>query len=95
METIKETIAGIMQGLASKKEGGFLNNPEAFLRKALTKKECKHIKFKYFKKGIVGVSVDSSSWLFDFNLKKEHLLAQLCAKTDTIKDIRFHLGEIK
>ena len=92
MEKIKETIAGIMQDLAGKKEGAPTASPEALLKNTLTNRERQHIKFKYFKKGVMGVSVDSSSWLYNFTLKKEHLLSQLRYKTDKIKDIRFRLG---
>lgn len=70
------------------------NKIEAFLKKTLTKKELNHVKFSYFRRGVLGIIVDSSSWLYYLNLHKQRLLTRLCKKFDKIKDIRFVLGEI-
>ncbi|MCM8797051.1 MAG: hypothetical protein NC923_04145 [Candidatus Omnitrophica bacterium] len=94
MEKIQDTIVAVMQELRDKTRCPSEGNPEIWLKNTLTKKERRHIKFKYFKKGIIGVDVDSSSWLYNFNLKKEHLIERLRQKTDKIKDIYFRLGEI-
>ncbi|MDI6605578.1 MAG: DciA family protein [Candidatus Omnitrophota bacterium] len=97
MEIIKETVINVIRELSSKKEKG-INQTDAWalLKKALTKKELRHIKFNYFKKGILGIRVDSSVWLYNFNLKKEKLLAFLNNNPGIqLKDIRFNLGEIK
>lgn len=95
MEQIKQTIAGIMQGLKRKKAGRGKDDPALWLKKALTKRELAHIKVNYFKKGVLGLNVDSSSWLYNFNLHKEALLAKLRKGSARVKDIRFRIGEVK
>jgi hypothetical protein len=95
MEAIKDTVMSVMQHLADKKLIAGSNEPQLVLRKALTKKELGHIKVNYFKKGILSVNVDSSSWLYSLTLKKETLLAKLGRKSKEIKDIRFRIGEVK
>lgn len=96
MEAIKDTVKDIMQALKNKNKEASPDNHPAMLQKILTKKEVRHIKFNYFKKGVLGLSVDSSSWLYHLNLKKEPLLAKLAKKSrGSIKDIHFHLGDIK
>ncbi len=84
-----------MRGLKTKK--GLLQprDVERSLKKILTKKEIGHIKFNYFKKGILNIIVDSSSWLYQLSLEKDGLLAKLRKNLKNIKDIRFRLGEVK
>ncbi|MDD5155409.1 MAG: hypothetical protein PHF11_02870, partial [Candidatus Omnitrophica bacterium] len=78
MEAIKDTLESVMRAWEKKLlKPGTGDNPELLLKKFLTKKELGHIKFRYFKKGIITFDVDSSSWLYYFNLKKENLLAGL------------------
>lgn len=95
MESIKDTVKNVMQALDTQKKGFSRDDPEMLLQKTLDKKELKHIKFVYFKKGVLGVNVDSSTWFYHLNLKKEDLLAKLGKKSNSIKDIRFRLGETK
>jgi hypothetical protein len=94
MEVIKDTIAQFMQRLQSKKETASKDNPEIVLKKLLSKKELKHIKINYFKKGTIGISVDSSTWLYYLSLQKERLLEELHKASPLIKDIRFKIGDI-
>jgi hypothetical protein len=68
---------------------------EDLLKKLLTKKEFGHIKFRYLRKGIMGITTDSSPWLYYFSLHKEDLLAKLRKQASAIKDIRFYVGEIQ
>lgn len=95
MEAIKNTVVSVIGKLEAKKRGVYAHNPEDLLKKLLTKKEAEHIKFNYFKKGILNLSVDSSSWLYSFSLRKEEFIAGLNKKSSEIKDIRFRIGEIK
>ncbi len=94
MEAIRETVKNLMQGLEGKQKSS-LSGPEAILKKALTKKELKHIKFSYFKHGVMGISVDSSSWLYNMNLQKENLLVKINQNKNNVKEICFRLGEFK
>ena len=95
MERIRETLEGVMRSLEAKKKGAPGQDPEANLKKLLTKKERGHIKFDYFNKGVVNINVDSSSWLFHLNLRREKLAEQLHKKVPAAKGIRFRLGVIK
>lgn len=95
MNSIKETLQEVMRSIEAKRTRGVEKNPEAWLKNVLTKKELKHIKFNYFRKGILSIKVDSSSWLYSLNLRKEELLGRLKSTSATIEDIRFRLGETK
>ncbi|MBL7151030.1 MAG: DUF721 domain-containing protein [Candidatus Omnitrophica bacterium] len=97
METIKATVMNVIQGLTAKKEEGVQQaDVWILLKKALAKKELRHIKFNYFKKGVLGIRVDSSVWLYSLNLKKERLLVLLNNNPGIqVKSIRFNIGEIR
>jgi hypothetical protein len=95
MERIKETLQSVIQDLMRQKGGADNAEPEAWLRKVLTKRELGHIKFQYFRKGILGILVDSSVWLYSLNLKKEELLGKLKKCSGQIKELRLSIGEIK
>jgi len=70
-------------------------DPEVLIKKILTKKELGHIKVRYFKKGTLGLTVDSSTWLYYFNLQKRDFLGKLHTQSGAIENIRFYIGEIK
>ncbi len=94
MEKIKETIEVVIRDLLVKKSGSNNDSPEAWLRKVLTKKELGHIKLHYFRKGILGLNVDSSAWLYSLNLKKASLLCKLKEYSQDIREIRFNIGDV-
>jgi hypothetical protein len=94
MELVKKTIDEIMRSLVSKKTGSSGADPQEWLKKALTKKELGHIKVKYFSKGVLGLSVDSSAWLYILSLKKKELLDRIKKQEPGVKDIRLRIGEI-
>jgi predicted nucleic acid-binding Zn ribbon protein len=91
METIKDILKDVIEGLKTKKAAK--DEPEFLLKEVLPKKELGHVKFRYLRKGILGVTVDSSGWLYQLNLQKQGLLAKLGKKSKAIKDIRFYIGE--
>ena len=68
--------------------------PQQWLKKALTKKELGHIRIKYFNKGVLGLDVDSSVWLYILSLKKEELLKILQKDIPELKNIILRIGEI-
>lgn len=92
MEAIKNTVDAVMHTLKTGKGAGVGPAIEDALKKSLTKKEIRHIKFNYFKRGTLSISVDSSGWLYQLSLKKEDLLAGLRRDLKDIKNIRFRLG---
>ena len=93
MQSIKDIIPDILQGLKTKRHA--LTKPEALLKQVLPKRELGHVKFRYLRKGILGITVDSSGWIYQLNLEKPGLLAKLGKKSKAIKDIRFYIGETK
>ena len=95
MERLSDTIASVIRDLSAKKTAHPGINPEGWLKKALTKKEWGHIKFHYFRQGILGVRVDSSAWMYCLSLKKESLLGKLKEQSPDIKEVRFSIGDIK
>jgi len=95
MERIRETIESVIRGLIVKKTANQGVNPEGWLKKTLTKKELGHIKFHYFRKGILGVRVDSSAWMYSLSLKRESLLSKLRGQAPDIKEVHFSIGDIK
>ena len=94
MELLKNTIDQVMRGLESKKSGPSGADPRDWLKKSLTKKELGHIKVKYFNRGILGLSVDSSAWLYILSLKKEELLNRLKKENPGLKNINLRIGEL-
>jgi len=93
MEALKETITNIIQELSTKKIGS-RPSPEEWLKKILTRRELGHIKFHYFRKGTLGVLVDSAVWKHSFSLKKEKMLAGLQKIEPSVKEIRLSLGDV-
>jgi len=93
MEVIKETINLVMRDLSQKKKISG-DNTQELLKKVLTKKELAHIKCNYFKKGVLGIAVDSSVVYYKLNLKKSQLLEALNAGSFGVKDISFRMGEV-
>ena len=91
---MKNTVDEVMRGLAAKKTDSSVGGPQEWLKKALTKKELGHIKVKYFSKGVIGLSVDSSAWLYILSLKKEELLNRLKKESPGLKNINLRIGEI-
>ena len=94
MELLKNTLDNVMRQLGDKKTVFQDTGPQQWLKKTLTKKELGHIRVKYFSKGILGLSVDSSAWLYILSLKKEELLKELKKENPELKNINFRIGEI-
>jgi hypothetical protein len=94
MELLKNTLDEVMRQLGAKKNVFQESGPQQWLKKALTKKELGHIRVKYFSKGILGLSVDSSAWLYVLSLKKEDLLQELKKEHPELKNINFRIGEL-
>jgi len=90
MEPIKGTIQDLLREWRRRAEKQ--GEPERWLKKILTKKELAHIKFNYFRRGVLGLSVDSSGLLYQLSLKKEELVGKLKEEARGVKDIRLRIG---
>jgi hypothetical protein len=95
MELLKNTLNEVMRQLDAKKAVFQDTGPQQWLKKALTKKELGHIRVKYFSKGVLGVNVDSSAWLYILSLKKEELVQAIKKDNPELKNINFRIGELK
>lgn len=95
MERIKDTLQNVFKELTAKKGSPGGDTPEDWLKKALTKRDLEHIKFNYFRKGVLGVKVDSSSWVYKFTLDRSRILSKLQKCSTEVKDIHFRIGEVK
>ena len=94
MEEIKQTISSLLEQWEAKQHALKQEDPQVWLKKALTKKELRHIKVDYFRRGILGVSVDSSAWLYTLGMRKEELLGKMRRESGSIKDIHLHIGDV-
>lgn len=96
MDAIKDVVTEVLRGLKTNKKGLAEDNPELLLRRILSKKDIGHVTFRYLRNGTLGITVDSSGWLYQLSLRKEKLLAKLNKKPFVkIKDIRFYLGDVQ
>ncbi|MBN1913075.1 MAG: DUF721 domain-containing protein [Candidatus Omnitrophica bacterium] len=93
MESIKDTVGRLIKTWQSKATA---DNPQLWLREVFNKQQQKHTCFSYFKKGILGIKVDSSAWSYQLNLEKARLLESLRQRSSSeIKDLRFSVGNIE
>jgi len=96
MEKIGAIVKQLINDLESKKSAlKKYEVIEELLNKFLTKQEFKHIRINTFKKGVLYITIDSSSWMYSINLKKGQLLDEIKKCLSDIKDVRFSLGELK
>lgn len=95
MEKIKDVIEDVIRNLTAKNLGDKDTDPKAWLKKALTNKELGHIKFHYFRKGVLGIRVDSSAWMYSLSLKKEGLLSKMREYSPGIKEIHLSIGDVR
>jgi hypothetical protein len=93
MEPIKETVESLLAGLKSRacRNGGV----EEIISGVFSKKELAHIRVMPSRAGRVRIAVDSSSWLYYFNLQKRELTEKITAQMAEVKEIVFVIGEIK
>ncbi len=95
MEQIKGAVEALLSRLKEKSRKNEFpkGSPEELIKKVFSRKEQEHVRFGYFRGGVLGISVESSSWIYYFNIKKEKLLAAVRAVSPAVKDIRFRIGE--
>lgn len=93
MESIKEVLQNVFLNLEAGDKKISSDDIGGILKKIIAKKAVKHVKLYNFRKGILSIKVDSSTWLYYLNLQKRDLLAKLREKSETVKDIHFSLGD--
>ena len=95
MEQLRGAIESVIRQLSERKPKYSDARPEEWLKKSLTRKELGHIKFHYFRSGILGVKVDSSVWKYNFALQQEALLQKIHKYAPQVRALRFSVGEVK
>ena len=94
MEPIKQALDELFKDLQARKEKAAELNPDFLVKKVFSRKELEHCRAGYFKNGILQIKVDSSTWLYYFNLHKKEALEKISGQNPQIKDLKFSLGEI-
>jgi len=92
LEQIKETLDGLLKTLKARREKAASSSPELLGKRAFSSKESRHARISGIKNGLLYIKVDSSAWLYYFNLHKKELLEKLSAQDAGIKDFKFSLG---
>jgi hypothetical protein len=94
METIKQTLDVLLKDLRVRKENAAEVSPDFLVKKVFSRKELEHCQAGSLKNGVLQIKVDSSTWLYYFNLHKKEALGKLSSQNYQIKDLKFSLGEI-
>ncbi|MGE5307923.1 MAG: DciA family protein [Deltaproteobacteria bacterium] len=89
-----ERISSPLETLMQRLKGG-AKDPEQALRDALTEKEAPHARFCSMNKGVLRMAVDSSAWLYYFNLRKGQLTAKIAERLPELTKLVFIIGEIR
>ena len=95
MDDIKSTIVAVLKDLETRKDRAAAVDPAQHFSKVFSRKELAHIELAYFRKGILAITVDSATWLYHLNLRKQELLRKMVELSAEVKDIRLVIGEIK
>jgi hypothetical protein len=94
VEAIKQTLDVLLKDLKARKEKVAEISPEALAQKIFSRKESDHARAGYLKNGVLYLRVDSSTWLYYFNLHKKELLGKFSGQNNQIRDLKFSLGEV-
>jgi predicted nucleic acid-binding Zn ribbon protein len=95
MEQIKNVIRCVVGQISARVSRSDCFTPEEWLKKSLTRKELGHIKFYYFRRGVLGIKVDSSAWKHNFLLRKEVLLQKIQKCAPEVHSLHFVGGDVQ
>ena len=93
MDQIKDVLNSVIRDLMKQKKGVDFQKAQDVLKKAIGSKAFAHTQIVYLTKDKIRVNVDSSSRLYDLNLRKERIAREI-SEALRIKDIRFRLGDV-
>lgn len=94
MEPIKQTLDELFKDLQARKEKAAEVSPDFLTKKVFSRRELEHCQAGSLKNGVLRIKVDSSTWLYYFNLHKKEALEKFGGQNSQIKDLKFSLGEI-
>jgi len=98
MQQIKDTVEKVFSEYRKKRA----SNKEItrVFRQVFSKTENKHMRFISCKNGVCVINVDTSSWLYHLNFKKEQIKEVINKKLEggegiqVVEEIRFRIGEV-
>ena len=93
MEAIKQTLDLLLKDLQDRKNKAAEISPEFLIKKVFSRKELPHCLAASLKNGALQIKVDSSTWLYYFNLHKKELLEKFAGYNSQVKTIKFSLGQ--
>jgi hypothetical protein len=91
MEPIKGAVESLLANLKSRCVRGA--GAKEIVCAAFSKKEQAHMRVISCQRGKLRIAVDSSTWLYYFNLKKKALTEQIAAGLPEVKELVFVIGE--
>lgn len=92
MDEIKDIVQRVVGDIALTKQKEQENIHNQWNR-ILSEKEKKHAKISGLKNGTLMIHVDSSAWLYQFNLKKNKILKSLQGAGNEISRVYFKIGK--
>lgn len=93
MDNIKDILNQVVGQLAGRQRIPS-EKVERILQNILEKQELKHIKFVGQKEGNFLIHVDSPTWLYQMNMKKNRILERLKDEISEVKTISFKIGKV-
>ncbi len=93
MDEIKNVLHGVLKDMMKQKKDVDFQKALDVWKRAVGAKAFAHTKIVYLTKDKIRVNVNSSSQLYDLNLRKERILRDIKKDLD-VADIKFKLGEV-
>lgn len=94
MDAIRDIVKKVIGGISSTGQQEQKDIQDLW-KKILSEKEKKHARISGLKGGTLMVNVDSSAWLYQFNLKKGKILKDIQERGHAIKGVYFKIGKTK
>ncbi len=94
-EGIKDVVLKVIRKI-EKQDPGKKETISKVWKDTVGEKAARHTRPVGIKRKVLAIEVDSSTWLYDLNLKKRDLVKDLKKKLAKykIEDIRFRMGDI-
>ena len=95
--SIEEILKDVVKKMIGPKGRPSEEDVALFWAEAAGEAAARHSKPVAFKKSVLTVNVDGSSWLYELTTKKKEIIKKLEGKFTgkKVKDIRFRIGELK
>ncbi len=93
MESIKNIMLSVMDGFNAQKPQS-QEKIQRVWERLINPQELKHTRIVEFENGILKIHIDSSAWLYQFNIKKKIILEQLKEEIPQVQQIIFKIGKV-